>query len=124
MNIATVFKAVCDLVGQPKSITATGGFARSHVWRQMLADVLDCPVDIPESFESGCLGAVTMAMKSLNLVNSYQVVQNFIGEEDTYRPDPATVAIYQKYLPLFQQVEGLLSPAYSTIAQLQENGAK
>lgn len=124
MNIATVFKAVCDLVGQPKSITATGGFARSRVWRQMLADVLNCPVDIPESFESGCLGAVTMAMRSLNLVNSYQVVQNFIGEEDTYRPDLATVAIYQKYLPLFQQVEGLLSPAYSTIAQLQENGAK
>lgn len=119
MNIATVYQAVCDLVGQPKSVTATGGFARAEVWRQMLADVLNCPVNIPESFESGCLGAITMAMKSLGMVDSLSAVQDFIGEEKSYQPVPETVTVYQKYLPLFQQVEGLLSPAYSTIAKLQ-----
>lgn len=119
MNIATVYQAVCDLVSQPKSVTATGGFARAEVWRQMLADVLNCPVNIPESFESGCLGAITMAMKSLGMVDSLSAVQDFIGAEKSYQPVPETVAVYQKYLPLFQQVEGLLSPAYSTIAKLQ-----
>lgn len=120
MNIATVFSAVCDLVGQPTSVTATGGFARSEVWRQMLADVLNCPVNIPESFESGCLGAVTMAMKSLGIVGSLTAVEDLIGKEMSYKPQPDAVATYQKFLPLFQQVEGLLTPAYSTIAKLQQ----
>ncbi len=120
MNIATVFDAVSDLVGKPLSVTATGGFARSLVWRQMLADVLDCRVDIPESFESGCLGAITMAMKSLGMVDQLNVVTNFIGDVHSYLPDSGAVTVYQKYLPLFKQVEKLLAPAYDKIAQLQE----
>ena len=119
MNIATVYKAVCDLVGTPKSVTATGGFANSKVWRQMLSDVLDCPVAIPDAFESGCLGAVTMAMVALGKADDFSVVLDLIGKEEVYQPDEKAVAVYQKYLPVFQQFEGLVSPLYSTIANLQ-----
>lgn len=119
MNIATVYQAVCDLVGKPQSVTATGGFTRTPVWRQMLADVLNVTVNIPQSFESGCLGAITMAMKSLGMVKDLSAVKQFIGEESSYRPDPSAVQVYQKYLPVFKQVEGLLSPAYSSITKLQ-----
>ena len=120
MNIATVFDAVSDVVGNPLSVTATGGFARSMVWRQMLADVLDCRVDIPESFESGCLGAITMAMESLGMIHQLNEVTDFIGNVQSYLPDADAVAAYQKYLPIFKQVEKLLAPAYDEIAQLQE----
>lgn len=120
MNIATVYDAVCDLVGKPASVTATGGFARSEAWKQMLADVLDVAVNIPESYESGCLGAVTMAMKSLGMIDDLDAVQDLIGSVGAYQPEQATVRVYQKYLPLFKQVEGLLKPAYSTIARLQQ----
>ena len=121
MNIATVFTAVADLVGEPRTVTATGGFANSEVWRQMLADVLNCPVNIPNSFESGCLGAITMAMVSLGMVDDLSAVTKLVGEVKSYHPDLTSVATYQKYLPVFRQVEGLLSPAYSTIANLQED---
>lgn len=120
MNIATVFDAVRELVGEPRTVTATGGFTRTPVWRQMLADVLNCEVDIPDAFESGCLGAITMAMKSLGLVDDLSAVNKFIGKKVYYQPDPKAVKVYQQYLPIFQQVEGLLTPAYSAIAQLQE----
>ena len=86
----------------------------------MLADVLNCEVDIPDAFESGCLGAITMAMKSLSLVDDLSAVNKFIGKKVSYQPDPKAVKVYQQYLPIFQQVEGLLTPAYSAIAQLQE----
>ncbi len=120
MNIATVFQAVRDLVGNPASVTATGGFARAEVWRQMLADVLNCPVNIPNSFESGCLGAITMAMKSLGMIENYEIIKTLIGDISSYQPNQEAVNVYQNYLPLFQQVEGLLTPAYSTIAKLQQ----
>lgn len=80
MNIATVFTAVADLVGKPRTVTATGGFANSEVWRQMLADVLNCPVNIPNSFESGCLGAITMAMVSLGMADDLSAVTKLVGK--------------------------------------------
>lgn len=120
MNIATVFQAVRDLVGNPASVTATGGFARAEVWRQMLADVLNCPVNIPNSFESGCLGAITMAMKSLGMIENYEIIKTLVGDISSYQPNQDAVNVYQNYLPLFKQVEGLLTPAYSTIAKLQQ----
>ena len=85
----------------------------------MLADVLDCPVNIPKSFESGCLGAVTMAMKSLGMIDRFDVVENMIGDIDTYEPQADAVAVYHRYIPLFKQVAKLLTPAYSAIAHLQ-----
>ena len=126
MNIATVFQAVRALVGEPVSVTATGGFARSQVWRQMLADILNCPVNIPDSFESGCLGAAMMAMQSLGMIDSLDTPLNkqFIGKVSSYQPSPAAVKVYQRYIPLFQQVEEMLAPAYSEIASLQERQNK
>lgn len=120
MNIATVFHAVCDLIGQPTKVTATGGFARSEVWRQMLTDVLDCPVEIPQAFESGCLGATIMAIKSLGMVDSLSVVKKFIGKVNSYQPDSKATQTYHELQPLFEEVTRLLSPAYSRVAALQK----
>ncbi len=120
MNINSVFQAVRKLVGEPKSVTATGGFAQSPVWKQMLADVLNCPVEIPNSFESGCLGAIVMAMKSLGMVDSLSAVNQFIGDKEDCQPDPEAVAVYQKYQPIFEQVVTLLSPVYARISDLQQ----
>lgn len=124
MNINSVFQAVRSLVGEPKTVMATGGFSRSQVWKQMLSDVLDCQVEVPDAFESGCLGAIVMAMKSLGLVDSLAAVQNFIGKKEVYKPDKKAVAVYKKYQPVFEQVASLLAPTYAEIADLQENESK
>lgn len=65
-NLYTVMLALEEVAGKSKEIMATGGFARSALWRQMLADIFESPVTIPQSFESGCLAAVVMAMHSLD----------------------------------------------------------
>lgn len=120
-NIATVFDAVQAMVGKPKRITATGGFANSKVWRQMLADVLDCPVNVPKSFESGCLGAVVMAMQSLGELTNLAEVTSMVGEVEAYLPDEAVVDLYQRYLLVFKQIEKQLLPTYAALVELQED---
>ncbi|MGU9504991.1 FGGY-family carbohydrate kinase, partial [Bacillus paralicheniformis] len=84
----TVLLALEEVVGQPKEILATGGFARSQLWRQMLADVFERPVTIPQDFESSCLGAAVIGMKSLGMADDFNVVKQFIGETSTYDPNP------------------------------------
>lgn len=120
-NIATVFDAVQAMVGKPKRITATGGFANSKVWRQMLADVLDCPVNVPKSFESGCLGAVVMAMQSLGELTNLAEVTSMVGEVEAYLPDEAVADLYQRYLLVFKQIEKQLLPTYAALVELQED---
>lgn len=120
LNIAEVFGAVEELVGTPKQVTATGGFAQSAVWKQMLTDTLAVPVRVPETFESGCLGAITMALLSLGKVDSLEAVHDFIGATENYQPQSKQVAVYDLIKPLYAQVEQLVSPAYRAVADLQD----
>lgn len=120
LNIETVFEALTDLIGKPKTITATGGFARSKVWRQMLADILNMTINIPQLFESGCLGAVLMAMKSLGIIEDYGDIKKLMGKHLVYYPNSESAAVYQRYLPLFKRVEQTLEPLFPAVADLQE----
>ena len=48
----------------PEMIRAAGGATRSDVWMQMLADVFQVPVEVPEGSELGALGAAICASVS------------------------------------------------------------
>lgn len=118
MNIATVFNVLCDLVGRPKSVTATGGFSRSLVWRQMLADVLNTEVGVPQHLAAAARGAAIMAMKSCG---RHPQAANGRGlPVAKYQPAAKAVEIYQQVLPIFTQLEGFLAPSYRSLSLLQE----
>lgn len=72
-NLYIVMLTIEGVAGKPKSIQATGGFARSALWRQMLADIFEQDVTIPESFESSCLGAAVLGMYSLDMLTVYRL---------------------------------------------------
>ncbi|MFH2131531.1 MAG: FGGY-family carbohydrate kinase, partial [bacterium] len=46
----------------PSQIRLVGGGAKSKVWRQIVADIFDCPVICPRVEEAGALGAAIQAM--------------------------------------------------------------
>lgn len=120
MNVGSVFEVVRDLVGDPEKIMASGGFTDSEVWRQMLADVIGFPVGVAMAHGGCCLGAATIALKSLGRIDDYAEVKGMLSQPEVYDPDDMAAYTYQKYQPLFNQVEHLLTPAYEAISQLQE----
>ncbi len=126
-NLYTVLLALEEVVGQPKKILATGGFARSKFWCQLLADIFEKPVTIPEDFESSCLGAAIIGMKSLGMVEDLSVVKRFIGGTDTYQPNPANYDVYRELIPIYIRLTRQLGPEYANIARFQikhSNSAK
>lgn len=118
-NLYTVLLALEEVVGQPKEILATGGFARSQLWRQMLADVFERPVTIPQDFESSCLGAAVIGMKSLGMADDFNVVKQFIGETSTYDPNPENFDVYRELVPIYIRLTRQLRPEYENIARFQ-----
>lgn len=118
-NLYTVELALKEATGEPTEIRAAGGFARSPLWRQMLADIFEEPVTIPEAFESGCLGAMVIAQISLGLADDLSVVNKFIGKKNTYQPDPKTFENYREIMPIYIRLGRKLQSEYSAIAEYQ-----
>ena len=124
MNLYTVLLALEELIGSPKKVQATGGFARSELWRQMLADIFDQEVEIPESFESSCLGAVVLGMYGQGELDSLEAVSEMVGSVHSHMPNPKATEAYRKLMPIFIQLPRLLESEYEAISAYQEESSE
>lgn len=118
-NLYTVMLALEEVVGKPSSIQATGGFARSALWRQMLADIFEQDVTIPESPEGTALGAATLEMYALGMIDDLSVVKNFIGVANVHHPNPDTYSAYRALVPIYIRLSRQLQSEYKNIAEYQ-----
>lgn len=119
LNLYVVMQSLQDAVGPVKSIRASGGFVRSHLWRQMLADIFNAEVAIPNSYESSCLGAAFLGLYALGHTSSLEKAAD--GFEETYRhqPIPENVAQYCQVIPRFTHLLEQFKGNYGDLAQLQ-----
>ncbi|MFC4076785.1 gluconokinase [Salinithrix halophila] len=122
-NLYQVFLALCEHTGEPKRIHATGGFARSALWRQMLADMFGMEVRVPEQVESSCLGAVVLGMKATGMADSFHLVKEWIGTTHFIRPDPKCSRLYEELMPIFIRVSRKYEEEYQAIAAFQRRHA-
>lgn len=120
-NLYTVLLAMEEQIGQPHKIQATGGFARSPLWRQMMADIFNQKVVIPEDFESSCLGAVVLGLLALGKIDSFDVVSSMIGSTIEHNPIKEHSAIYNELLPIYIRISRQLTEEYDAIAKFQRN---
>ena len=121
-NLYTVFLALLEVMEEPVTrIQATGGFARSDVWRQMMADIFDMEVVVPESYESSCLGACILGLYAIGKIDSFDVVSEMIGSTHKHTPKESHVQEYQELLPIFINLSRVLEKEYTSIATYQRN---
>lgn len=123
-NVFMVSLALEEVVGGLKSIQATGGFARSPLWRQMFADIFEQSVTVPEAFESGALAAVIVAQKALGKIDSLYEIEKYVGASNTYMPDPKNFEAYRELAPIFIRLSRQLQTEYQNIANYQRKHSK
>ena len=119
MNMYTVLLAMEEQMGRPAKIHATGGFARSPVWRQMMADIFDQQVIVPESYESSCLGAAVLGLYAVGRTDSLDIVKDMVGSTHEHRPIEQNAAIYKILLPIYIRISRKLQEDYEAIAEFQ-----
>ncbi|MDC8785414.1 gluconokinase [Roseateles koreensis] len=120
-NLHGILPTLETLVGTDTRIKATGGFARSPLWRQMMADVFNREVVVPESFESSCLGAAVLGLYALGRIKSLNVVSEMVGATHRHSPIAAHVEIYQRLLPIFHAIPVQLAQQYAALARFQRD---
>ena len=118
-NLSLVLQALEDAIGTAERIQATGGLVRSQLWRQMMADIFDRDVTVPEQYESSCLGAAILGLYALHEISSLDIAPQIRGETYQHQPLTANVETYQKILPIYTRLLQTLQGEYEHIAQLQ-----
>ncbi|WP_054958334.1 gluconokinase [Paenibacillus dakarensis] len=123
-NMYTVLLAMEEQMGTPTRIHATGGFARSPIWRQMMADIFDQQVIVPESYESSCLGAVVLGLYATGRADSLDIVADMVGATHEHQPIDDHAVAYKALLPIFIRISRKLEEDYEAIAEFQQKFIK
>lgn len=119
-GIFNVGKALQETTGEIDTIYATGGFVRSQLWVQMLADVFNKKVVISESYESSCLGAAVLAMKALGIINNIEEVRNLVPISKVFEPDENNHKTYMKNFQIYERLYSKLKDEFYNISLVQE----
>ncbi|MCR4876474.1 MAG: xylulokinase [Clostridiales bacterium] len=89
----------------PETMLACGGGGKSPFWRQMLADVMNCPVATTVNTEGPALGVAILASVGAGLYPSVQeACRKMIHVNPAQNPIPENVPKYAKVYALYQQL--------------------
>ena len=97
----------------PGSIRISGGGARSRVWVQIFADVLQIPIEVSAAHELGTLGAAMCAgIGSGELNDFYEAASLFSKVAYTCMPDPALKSLYDDRYRRYRKLSGMMDSVW------------
>lgn len=117
-QLALVLGAMRQADYEVREIRATGGFARSPLWRQMLADVLGMPISVPAGHQGSAFGAALLGMTALGLVDDLDHAADLVRIADRVEPDEPAAATYAAMRPAFAALHDALTPAFRMLRDL------
>jgi len=104
------------------SVRLVGGGAKSRIWRDIVASVLDCPVQAAPLADSSA-GAALLALVGLGVYASLAEVPAAEPDDGTqlHVPDPGLRALYDEAFARYRDVQGHLSDIYHKKPRQQVN---
>jgi L-xylulokinase len=101
----------------PAQIRLSGGAARSQVWLQMFADILQVPVEVPAGTELGALGAAIAASVAAGCYESLpSACQAMVRIERSCQPNPQLAALYRDKYGRYQRLLQVMAPVWTELA--------
>lgn len=95
-------------------ITAVGGGSKSAVLMQLKADIMNRPIHTLHMNETGTLGLALLCAKATGDIEDLaEAARRLAVREKSYRPDPASAALYAQKMQRYRAVY----PALKTIYQ-------
>jgi gluconokinase len=101
LQLALVLASVRAAGHDVHEVRATGGFARSPLWRQVLADALDLDIAFPAGPEGSAFGAALLGFQALGHGDAFARAAQLVTPTERCPPDPAAAALYAERLPRF-----------------------
>jgi gluconokinase len=100
--------SLVETVGPIEHIYASGGFTRSAVWLQMVADIFGKKVHVTGLADASAIGAAMIGMYGCGLIGDLGAAASLVTVVQTYEPNAALHAVYQENYQIFTQLYGRL----------------
>lgn len=117
-QLALVLAGLRDAGHEVREVRATGGFARSALWRQMLCDVLDVPLGFAADHQGSALGAALLGLHALGRIDDLDAAADVVGVAERLAPDPAAAAVYAAMRPTYAALHEALLPTFRALREL------
>ena len=113
-------RRLAELGMKPTQIRATGGGAKSKVWRQIMADIFNTEVVTLKVTEGAAYGAALQALwcwrqQRGEKVNISDITDEFVtlNKEETARPDKKNVEVYRELQELQDETSAALRKVFA-----------
>jgi gluconokinase len=122
LQMAIVLDTVRAAGHAVREVRATGGFARSPMWRQLLTDVLGVEVGFPAGSEGTGRGAGLLGLVALGRLDGLDAASDLVGVEEVRRPDPGAAAVYADLRPVVDSLYEALAPTFARLRGIDRGG--
>ncbi|MSP50066.1 MAG: carbohydrate kinase [Alphaproteobacteria bacterium] len=102
-------EVLADIGHATESYLASDGGAASDVWMQIVADVLEAPVQRLAGHPGSCLGAAWTAAVGTGLADDWMGIARFVAKGDLVRPNSENAPVYRAGYPRYRDLYRRLS---------------
>ncbi|MFB5662295.1 gluconokinase [Alteribacillus sp. HJP-4] len=120
-NLYQIFNTVNRLGGESQQVYASGGFARSSLWLQMLADIFGKDIHVPLSHQSSAWGAAWYALKSVGAVSSLEAIADSVPMKEVICTNMQAHEEYEAYYETFRELYAVMHPHFKKLAKAARN---
>ena len=121
MNLGLIVRILRNHVSL-EEMRVIGGGAKGAIWRQMMADIYECPIHKLNVLEEATsMGAAVIGGVAAGMFTDFTAIERFIRVDDVILPKAENVAIYRRLLPIFDDCYHALVQVYDKLASLNSN---
>jgi len=111
-------------IGDPASLSTIrlgGGGAKSRVWAQTFANLLEERIEVADGSEAGARGAAVCAAVATGLHDSHAAaVDAMVDVERAHDPDPGRAETYRTLWAAYREAVDRIEPIWDRLAELRE----
>ena len=87
-----------------KKARVTNGGARSKLWKQITADVLNIPLEQIANHPGSSMGAAFVAGKGIGVFQDWEEIEQFIEITKVVEPNPKLQSMYGELFSIYREL--------------------
>jgi gluconokinase len=119
-SLLSIIYAIEKSSGPVELLYASGGFTRSAIWLQLLADITGKTIKVCRAADASSLGAALMGMRATGWISNWQEVKRYITYDGTFYTNPANHETYLQCFAVYEPLYDKLKKTFAAIDVLQQ----
>ena len=116
----SIYVVLTEIGVDVKQVIASGGFTKSDLWLQVVADALNQELMVPAWGETSALGAALWGMAGVGGVEVIEKARTLVKLGESCRPNPGSAKVYDRMYPLYARLYEAAREAFDEVADLQQ----